>query len=118
MNPSGVAGKLGDLPVVGDWDGDGFVSEVGVFRRYTPAGSSVWLLDLNGDTVMQAEEDRNGDGRLNQGEDLDGGLLLDTGKVSDRIGPQCMGNRQQRVSGQRLHGNTRTADHPPGSLPG
>jgi hypothetical protein len=36
-------GMNGDLPVAGDWDGDG-VAEIGVFRPST----GKWYLDLNG----------------------------------------------------------------------
>jgi hypothetical protein len=39
----GRFGNKGDLPVVGDWDGTGFV-RVGVFRPST----GMWYLDLNG----------------------------------------------------------------------
>jgi len=34
-------GKSGDIPIVGDWDGDG-VSDIGVFRPAT----GFWYLDI------------------------------------------------------------------------
>ena len=39
----GPFGSLGDLPVVGDWDGSG-KTKIGVFRPST----GEWFLDLNG----------------------------------------------------------------------
>ena len=38
-------GQAGDIPVVGDWNGDG-VEDVGVYRRGT------WILDANGNHVI------------------------------------------------------------------
>ena len=44
-------GALNDLPVAGDWNGDG-ITEVGVFRE----SSHTWYLDLNGDGLMGTGE--------------------------------------------------------------
>ena len=38
-------GAAGDIPVVGDWDGDGHPS-AGIFRN------GMWVLDYNGDGVI------------------------------------------------------------------
>jgi hypothetical protein len=43
-------GKMGDKPVVGDWDGSG-ISRIGVFRN------GKWLLDLNGNGTWDAGVD-------------------------------------------------------------
>jgi serine-aspartate repeat-containing protein C/D/E len=42
-------GRTGDIPVVGDWDGNG-VEEIGVYR----AGR--WFLDVNGNKEMDAHD--------------------------------------------------------------
>jgi hypothetical protein len=43
-------GKTGDIPVVGDWNNDGF-DEIGVFRIVN--GQGRWYLDLNGNGVWE-----------------------------------------------------------------
>jgi hypothetical protein len=40
-------GKIGDLPVIGDWNGTG-ISRIGVFRPST----GEWFLDLNGNGML------------------------------------------------------------------
>jgi hypothetical protein len=82
-----IFGGRGDVPVVGDWDGDGTV-DIGVFRN------GVWLLDLNGNRIwdgsgadaeivfgksgdMPVVGDWNGDGVDNVGVYRDGVWLLD-----------------------------------------
>lgn len=42
-------GTLGDLPVTGDWNGDG-ITNIGVFRKGT------WILDTNGDGRFSPED--------------------------------------------------------------
>jgi hypothetical protein len=79
-------GSAGDIPVVGDWNGDG-VYNVGIFRR------GRWVLDSNGDGRysegdksfdLGAEQDVpvvgdfNGDGISNVGVYRRGAWLLDT----------------------------------------
>jgi hypothetical protein len=44
-------GAIGDLPLAGDWDGDG-TDEVGLFRPAT----NVFYLDLNGDGAITAAD--------------------------------------------------------------
>jgi hypothetical protein len=44
----GLGTQTGDVPVVGDWNGDGR-TKVGIFR-----GGNTWLLDYNGDGVFDA----------------------------------------------------------------
>jgi len=51
-------GRPGDLPVTGDWNGDG-ITDIGVFRPST----GQWLLDLNGNHRW----DSSGDGLYNFG---------------------------------------------------
>ncbi len=48
----GVGQQAGDIPVVGDWNGDG-KSKVGLFRQ-----GSTWLLDYNGNGVFEAGIDK------------------------------------------------------------
>jgi hypothetical protein len=45
-----VFGQTGDIPVVGDWNNDGF-DEIGVFRIVN--GQGRWYLDLNGNGVWE-----------------------------------------------------------------
>ena len=42
-------GQEGDVPVVGDWDGDG-IDQLGVFR------DGVWYLDTNGNHEIDAQD--------------------------------------------------------------
>jgi serine-aspartate repeat-containing protein C/D/E len=42
-------GQLGDVPVTGDWNGDG-TSNIGIFRKGT------WILDTNGDGRLSPED--------------------------------------------------------------
>ncbi len=48
-------GKAGDIPVVGDWNGDG-KAKIGVFR-ITAAGQGVWLLDMDGNGTWNSAVD-------------------------------------------------------------
>ena len=48
-------GLPGDVPVVGDWSGNGTL-KIGVFRPST----QMWYLDLNGDGFFQADVDLSG----------------------------------------------------------
>jgi len=42
-------GRAGDLPVIGDFDGDG-IDEIGVFR------SGQWIIDINGNRQLDAHD--------------------------------------------------------------
>lgn len=65
-----------DVPIVGDWNGDG-KDDVGVYRPsgqfFKPDGSllfpgnGLFFVDLNGDRDFDASEDRNGDNALTPG---------------------------------------------------
>jgi len=44
--PTYTFGQVGDIPVVGDWGGNGHPKHIGVFRGGT------WILDVNGSNVM------------------------------------------------------------------
>jgi len=104
-------GQYGDQPLVGDWDGDG-LDEIGVFRpkpwitdlepvsqQAARDGATVFILDLDGDFQVDADEvfafgqrddvpvvgDWNGDGRDEIGvyRPLTGEFLLD--RNGDRV---------------------------------
>lgn len=81
-----VFGMAGDLPVTGDWNGDG-LTEVGVFRN------GYWYLDVNGNRQFDAADailiygtsgdlpivgDWNGDGADEVGVFREGNWFLDT----------------------------------------
>ncbi len=67
-------GALGDLPVTGDWNGDG-ITNVGLFRHGT------WILDTNGNGRLDA-----GDSRFQFGQTGDRPLVGDfDGKGSSQI---------------------------------
>jgi hypothetical protein len=43
-------GRTGDIPVVGDWNGDG-MTKIGVFR--VVSGQGRWYLDFNGNGIWE-----------------------------------------------------------------
>ncbi len=49
MDTKANLGLAGDIPVVGDWDGDG-AKNIGVFR------DGVWILDTNGTPGFQSDD--------------------------------------------------------------
>lgn len=48
----GIGRQTGDVPVIGDWNGDG-LSKTGIFRQ-----GFLWILDTNGDGVFTSGSDR------------------------------------------------------------
>lgn len=91
-------GQHGDVPIVGDWDGDG-VDQIGVFRpRPRPTDvdpncqtaalkqAACFVLDLNNNGRVDASSDQNGNGLIDpneQGEDFIFGLRDDVPIVGD-----------------------------------